>query len=199
MPQARVLSESEVRKVLKVIGFRRHAVRDRAIFLLGLYSRMRAIELSGLRVCDVLTKEAEVRDEIHLSSDQTKGRKGRTVILGKKARDEIKTYLCDRYKTRDLQPLLLTDTSRPLFTTQKNPRRGFSPNTLSGHFCTLMREANIEGGSSHSMRRSFITSLADKGVSVRVLQELAGHANLQTTARYIAVNDAVMRRAVDLV
>jgi integrase/recombinase XerD len=49
------------------------------------------------------------------------------------------------------------------------------------------------------MRRSFITSLADKGVSVRVLQELAGHANLQTTARYIAVNDAVMRRAVDLV
>lgn len=126
----------------------------------------------------------------------------RTVILGKKARDEIKSYLCDRYKTKDLQPVLLTDTTRRLFTTQKNVRNrdgGFSPNTLAGHFCQLMREAKIDGASSHSMRRSFITSLADKGVSVRVLQELAGHANLQTTARYIAVNDAVMRRAVDLV
>jgi len=199
MPQARVLSESEVRKVLKAISFRRHAVRDKAIFLLMLYSGLRAKEASAIRVCDVITKEAEVRDEIHLSSDQTKGKKGRTVILGKKARDEIKSYLCDRYKTKDLQPVLLTDTSRPLFTTQKNPRRGFSPNTLAGHFCQLMREANIEGASSHSMRRSFIASLADKGVSVRVLQELAGHANLQTTARYIAVNNAVMRRAVDLV
>jgi integrase/recombinase XerD len=199
MPQARVLNESEIRKVLKAISFRRHATRDRTIFLLGLYSGMRAKELCSVRVCDVLTKDSDVRDEIHLTSDQTKGKRGRTVILGKKARDLIKNYLCERYKTTDLQPLLLTDTSRPLFTTQKNPRRGFSPNTLAGHFCTLMREAKIEGGSSHSMRRSFITSLADKGVSVRVLQELAGHANLQTTAKYIAVNDAVMRRAVDLV
>ena len=73
MPQARVLNESEIRKVLKAISFRRHATRDRTIFLLGLYSGMRAKELCSVRVCDVLTKDADVRDEIHLSSDQTKG------------------------------------------------------------------------------------------------------------------------------
>lgn len=199
MPQARVLNESEIRKILKAISFRRHASRDRTIFLLGLYSGMRAKELCSVRICDVLTREAEVKDEINLSSDQTKGKRGRKVVLGKKARELIESYLCERFNTNDLQPILLTDTNRPLFTTQKNPKRGFSPNTLAGHFCALMREAKIEGGSSHSMRRSFITNLADKGVSVRILQELAGHANLQTTARYIAVNDAVMRRAVDLV
>ncbi len=199
MPQARVLNESEIRKVLKAISFRRHASRDRTIFLLGLYSGMRAKELCSIRLCDVLTKEAEIKDEIHLSSNQTKGKRGRKVILGKKARELLKSYICERFKISDLNPIILTDTSRPLFTTQKNPKRGFSPNTLAGHFCSLMREAKIEGGSSHSMRRSFITNLADKGVSVRILQELAGHANLQTTARYIAVNDAVMRRAVELV
>jgi integrase/recombinase XerD len=160
---------------------------------------MRAKELCSVRVCDVLTKDADVRDEIHLSSDQTKGKRGRTVILGKKARDLIKNYLCERYNTNDLQPLLLTDTSRPLFTTQKNPRRGFSPNTLAGHFCTLMREANIEGGSSHSCRRTFLTILGNKGVSLRILQALAGHASPQTTAMYVEANPAVMRRAVDLV
>jgi integrase/recombinase XerD len=160
---------------------------------------MRAKELCSIRICDVLTKDADVRDEIHLSSDQTKGKRGRTVILGKKARDLIKNYLCERYKTSDLQPILLTDTSRPLFTTQKNPRRGFSPNTLAGHFCTLMREANIEGGSSHSCRRTFLTILGNKGVSLRILQALAGHASPQTTAMYVEANPTVMRRAVDLV
>jgi integrase/recombinase XerD len=199
MSQARVLNESEVKKVLKVISFRRHSNRDRAIFLLGLYSGLRAKELASLRICDVLNSDAEVKDTVYLSSDQTKGRKGRAVIFGTKARQEVTKYLLHRFNTKDLKPILLTDTTRPLFSTQKNPRQGFSPNTLAGHFCNLMREAKIEHGSSHSMRRSFITSLADKGVSVRVLQELAGHANLATTARYIAVNDAVMRRAVELV
>ena len=199
MPQARVLNDTEIKRILRVIASRRHAVRDRTIFLLGLYSGMRAKELSAIRICDVLTKSAEIKDEIHLSAEQTKGKKGRTVILGEKARLELKTYLLHRFNVKDLKPLTLTDTTRPLFCTQKSPSRGFSANTLAGHFCQLMKDAGIEGGSSHSMRRSFITSLADKGVSVRILQALAGHSNLQTTARYIAVNDAVMRRAVDLV
>ena len=202
MPQARVLNETEIRKVLKVISLRRHAARDRCIWNLGLYSGMRVKELASLRVCDVLTKDAEIRDEVHLSSEQTKGRKGRTVILGKKARDEIKIYLCARYKTKDLQPILLTDTTRRLFTTQKNNRDrdgGFSPNTLAGHFCQLMREANIDGASSHTMRRQFLVSLAEKGVAVHILCALAGHSSVAVTSKYLSANPAVMRRAVDLV
>lgn len=199
MPNAKVLSDHEVNKVLRAISIRRHATRDRAIFLLGLYSGMRAIELASLRICDVLTKEGEIRDTINLSDAQTKGRKGRSVIIGKKAREEIKRYLLDRFNVNDLEPILLTDTVRPLFSTQKQPTRGFSANTLAGHFCQLMREARIDGASSHSMRRTFITNLADKGVSIHILQALAGHANIQTTARYIHANEAVIRRAAELV
>lgn len=199
MPQARVLSDHEVKRVLRAISVRRHAFRDRAMFLLGLYSGMRAIELSALRICDVLTRDGEIKDTIHLSKEQTKGKKGRSVVIGKKAREEIKRFLLERFGTQDLQPILLTDTMRPLFVTQKSPRHGFSANTLAGHFCQLMREARIDGASSHSMRRTFITNLADKGVSVHILQALAGHANIQTTARYIQANEAVIRRAAELV
>ena len=47
-------------------------------------------------------------------------------------------------------------------------------------------------------RPEFITQLADKGVGVRVLAELAGHRSIAVTQRYIDVNDAQCARAVEL-
>ena len=44
-----------------------------------------------------------------------------------------------------------------------------------------------------------MTELAPKGVSVRVLAEMAGHASIQTTQRYIDVNDDMMRKACELI
>jgi len=67
------------------------------------------------------------------------------------------------------------------------------------YFHYLYKECGIEGASSHSGRRGFITSLASKGVSVRVLQELAGHRSLAVTQRYIEVNHQLMRNAVELI
>ena len=43
-----------------------------------------------------------------------------------------------------------------------------------------------------------ITSLAAKGIGVRVLQTLAGHSSISTTQRYIDVNDEQLRAAVEL-
>ena len=53
--------------------------------------------------------------------------------------------------------------------------------------------------SSHSGRRKFITDLSEKGVSVRVIQELARHRDLATTQRYIDVSVDKLRNAVNLV
>jgi len=74
----------------------------------------------------------------------------------------------------------------------------FSANTLCQHFHFLYKEAGIDGASSHSGRRTFITNLASKGVGVRVLMALAGHQNIATTQRYIDVNDDMQRVAVEL-
>ena len=46
---------------------------------------------------------------------------------------------------------------------------------------------------------SFITTLASKGIGVRVLMHLAGHRSISTTQAYIDVNDDMKRRAVELV
>ena len=52
---------------------------------------------------------------------------------------------------------------------------------------------------SHSTRRTFITTLAHKGVNVRVLAALAGHKSIATTQRYIELNENVLRAAVEMV
>jgi integrase/recombinase XerD len=63
----------------------------------------------------------------------------------------------------------------------------------------LYRSAGIKGASSHSGRKTFLTSLSSQGISVFVLASLAGHRSIQTTMRYVTVNDDMKRRAVELV
>jgi integrase len=67
--------------------------------------------------------------------------------------------------------------------------------------CSARRHGcrSLDGASSHSGRRTFITALAAKGVGVRGLASLAGHRSITTTQRYIDVNDAMKRAAVELV
>jgi len=198
MSQAKVLSEKEVRKVLLYIASHKHAARNRAMFVVLNATGMRVGELAAIRLCDVLAPTGEIVEEIRLSADQTKGSRGRVVVLNQKAQEEIKNYLMTRFKLKDLMAVTMTDTSRALFTTQKNPNRGFSPSTLAQHFHYMYKGAGISGASSHSSRRSFITKLSEMGVSVRVLMDLAGHRSLSVTQKYIESNPKLMRSAVEL-
>ncbi|WP_246687764.1 tyrosine-type recombinase/integrase [Methylorubrum extorquens] len=52
--------------------------------------------------------------------------------------------------------------------------------------------AGLDGGSSHSGRRWFITRLTHAGISPKAITMLAGHRHLSTTRLYIDVNDEMM-------
>ena len=84
-----------------------------------------------------------------------------------------------------------------LFSTQKQSH--FTANTAAQHLHRLYAQAAILGATSHSGRRTWLTELSSKGVGVRVLAEMAGHASIQTTQRYIDVNDEQMRSAAELI
>jgi integrase/recombinase XerD len=113
-------------------------------------------------------------------------------------REEISLHLKTRFKLKDLLPVTMTDTGRALFTNQKDCQRGFSASTACQMFYYWYKEAKIEGASSHSGRRGFITNLANKGVHVRILQELAGHSSIAVTQKYIDVNQDKLRIAVGM-
>jgi len=111
----------------------------------------------------------------------------RTVWINAKPRRQLKLYGSS---------LLFKDSNRALFQSQKGG--AFSANTMTQLFLNIYRAAGFENASSHSGRRTFITELASKGVSVRVLAELAGHSSIQTTQGYIDVNPQQMSAAVEL-
>lgn len=199
MSQARVLTEKEIRKVLNFCNTQPHSARNKAMLLCTHMAGMRVGEVAALRICDVLALDGTVKEEIALSADQTKGDKARTVLVPKKLRDELTSYLQQRFGLANLQAVTQTDTQRALFPTQKNPTRGFSANTLCQLFHKIYKDSQMYGATSHSGRRTFITKLADKGVGVRVLMALAGHKSIATTQRYIELNPTIMKAAVELI
>ena len=186
--QAKTLTSMEIRRVLDFIATRKHAVRNRAMVLTTFLSGLRVGEVAALRYMDILDADEEVRSEVRLDATQTKGNEGRVVFINAKLQKELASYV----KAVPYQNL-----ADKLFYTQKN--EGFTANTLTQFFHYLYRAVGIEGASSHSGRRTFITNLASKGVGVRVLMELSGHKNISTTQAYIDVNDDMMRKAVDLI
>ena len=198
MSQAKVLTEKEIKKVVKVIDSKRHSSRNRCMFLMTHMSGARISEVASLRICDVLAKDGSIKSEVYLSAQQTKGTKGRTLYLSDKLREEISLYLKTRFKLKDLLPVTMTDTVRALFANQKDCHRGFSASTACQMFHYWYKEAKIAGASSHSGRRGFITNLANKGVHVRILQELAGHSSIAVTQKYIDVNQDKLRIAVEM-
>ena len=188
MSQAKTLTPAEIQQVLDHIAQRSYAMRNRVMFVTGLFSGMRVGEIASLSVGDIRNTDGKVKAEIRLSAAQTKGRQPRTVFLPQKLRDELQTYL-------DLRGLV--PTTNPLFIT--GGRKRFSANLMAQHFHYPFKHAGIAGASSHSMRRSFITLLASRGIGVRVLAELAGHRSIAVTQKYIDVNDDMKRNAVELV
>ncbi len=189
MPQARTLNPKELRKALDHVATRPHAARNRMALLLTHWAGMRVGEVAALRWSDVIAQDGSVKSEIRLRASQTKGQQARTVFLSDRLRKELAAYA--RSQGSQQQP------DRALLRSQK--RDSFSANTLAQTINTIYRKAGLDGASSHSGRRSFITTLAHKGVGVRVLASLAGHRSISTTQRYIDVNDDQKRAAVELV
>lgn len=188
MAQAKTLTTAELEQVLAYIASRKFALRNRVMLLTGYWSGMRVGEIASLSLGDVVNADGTVKAEIRLAAVQTKGKHPRTVFIPQKLRDELAAYI----KLR--QPLKL---DHPLFITAG--RKRFSASGMTQHFYWLFRNAGVAGASSHSMRRSFITNLASKGIGVRVLAALAGHRSIAVTQRYIDVNDEMKRNAVELI
>ncbi|WP_438979163.1 tyrosine-type recombinase/integrase [Polynucleobacter sp.] len=188
MAQARTLTDQEFDQVLAYAAKTKHGLRNQTILLMTHWAGMRVGEVAAVRYGDVLASDGSIRSEIRLSAQQTKGSKSRVVLLSERMQTALRQYIA-------ANPCV--DRKKPLFKTLRSD--GFTPNTLTHVINGLYRQAGLDGATSHSGRRGFLTKLSQKGVPVRVMMQLAGHSQMSTTQKYLDTRPDMLRNAVELV
>ena len=188
MKHAKLLTDAEFKRLIAVINSLRYPTRNHTIVALSFYAGLRACEIAELKVGDVFDLDGNVKDTIYLSSSQTKGSDSCTVLVNSKLQKQLSKYAAQ-------YPQHVTKLDAKLIFSAK--RRGFSAQTIVNLFQKLYASAGIQGASSHSGRRQFVTKLADQGINARLVQTLARHKHLSTTQRYIDVNENALRNAIE--
>jgi integrase/recombinase XerD len=189
MKQARLLKKDEFKRVLAIIGAHKHSERNRIIFYLSFYAGLRACEIASLRISDVIDGNNTVKAEVVLEASMTKGSERQRVMLSKVLQKELQRFISKHSPS--------TAPNKPLLRSQKGG--AFTALTITQLFAKFYDRAGIAGASSHSGRRTFITTLAEKQINVRVIQALARHKHLNTTMRYIDINDVKLQNAVEAI
>jgi integrase/recombinase XerD len=190
MKQAKLLNDTEFKRLTAVINSMRYPTRNHTAMALSFYAGLRACEIAALRVGDVFDDLGGVKDTIYLNSDQTKGADSATALVNSKLKRQLAKF-AKQY------PVQISNRSATLLFSAKGG--GFTAQTIVNLFKRLYKLAGIDGASSHSGRRQFVTQLADRGINARLVQVLARHKHLSTTQRYIDVNESKLRGAIELI
>ena len=192
--QAKTLTKPQADAVLGYLSTTRYPVRNRVIFLLSLKAGLRAKEIASLKWEMVTDAEGRLADEIALTNDASKGKRGGRIIpLSKELRLALGFLKAEAEKAIRPSPFVIV-TERATKT---------SSYSIVNKFGAWYRALGFSGASSHSGRRTAITQWARKissvGGSLRDVQLLAGHSALSTTQRYIEGSEDAKRRVVELV
>jgi integrase len=183
-----------MRAVLAHLEGTRYPIRDKVMLLLSVRAGMRAKEIASVTWGMVTDAEGNVGDVIALENRASKGKGGgRTIPMHRDLRMALVALKKDRAES--------ARSSRPVIHSERND--GLSAGAVTVWFHRLYSGLGMTGCSSHSGRRTFVTSVARKisqaGGSLRDVQQLAGHASLQTTARYIAGDAEAKRKVIALI
>jgi integrase/recombinase XerD len=184
--QAKLLSETTIRKTLKLLARRRSAARDRAMFLLSVRAGLRACEIAGLDWSMVTDANGRVGRLVVVPDRIAKKHGGRRIPM----HEELRAALIDLGRS--------APRTGPLVASSRLSR--LRPNSVVNWFVALYAEVGAVGCSSHSGRRTFITMAArhahKAGASLRDVQMLAGHRSIEVTQGYIDGDSDAQRRLV---
>ena len=195
--QAKTLSAKQIEVAQSYLATTRSGLRNQVIFLLSTKAGLRAKEIAGLKWSMVVDATGQVGKSINLTNSVSKGKNGgRSIPINRDLKQHL-VQLFDqvsRHPRFDMHAAHVVTTERASFT---------SPQSVVNQFAKWYSDLGFVGCSSHSGRRTFITNAARKistvGGSVRDVQLMAGHSNLNTTQRYIEADAECQQRVVELI
>lgn len=177
-----VLSPEQVNRLLDApLPADRHYLRDRAILETLYATGSRASEVVGLKLSD-----------LHLDGGFCKcfgkGSKQRIVPLGRVAVNALRTYL-----ERQRPTLVRTSPQTPWLFVSRGGKK-LTREMLWVLVKKYVKRAGLNSKvSPHTLRHSFATHLLSGGADLRTVQELLGHASIQTTQQYTHVDRERLR------
>ena len=193
--QAKTLTNKQIDSVLDYLSRSRSPNRNQAIFLLSVKAGLRAKEIASLRWEMLLNADGILSDFLALPNNASKGRSGRQIPLNRQLKETLLDLFQSESRRKDF------DAKNFLVRTQRSKQT--SSQAVINMFASWYRDLGMIGCSSHSGRRTFISNTARKistvGGSLRDIQALAGHSNLQTTQRYIECDSESQRKVVELI
>lgn len=159
--------------------------RDAALLELLYATGMRISELAGLRLDRIDLRHRRLRVI-------GKGAKERMLLFGTPAARALQGYLAEG------RPILAGRARESAVPTVFLNANGgaLSARGARGIVARWVGLAGMPARTSpHTLRHSFATHLLENGADLRVVQELLGHASLQTTQVYTHLSDAALRTA----
>ena len=195
MKGTRPLDNDEIRSVSTCFTGT-FAVRNRGLFMLGVSTGGRISELLSLRIGDVYQNKKPVTDLLYSKQIVKGGEVSRSVPVnadGRRSIDELVNWHRRHYGS--------IASKRPLFPSRhKSGTVPMHRQTAHAILKTAFIEAGLNGHiATHSLRKSFAQRLYDKTGDIYMVQELLGHKNISTTQKYLGVNYADAKAAVELI
>lgn len=187
--QAKILAADQIDDLLLFAGTTRYPLRDRVIVLLSVKAGLRAAEIANLTWEMVLNPSGDIGTVLELRDHAAKKGHGRIIPLHASLREALAAL---RGKSEPSRPVVLSER-----------RSKMKARSIVIWFSRAYRAVSLDGCSSHSGRRTFITRAArlvhKAGGSLRDVQLLAGHRSIQTTQGYIDGDSDAQRRLVSLI
>ena len=191
MKGTRPLDNNEIRLVADCFeGI--FATRNRSLFVIGVSTGGRISELLSLKVGDVWQNTAPVTDLLFDRSIVKGGEVSRAVPINTDGRAAIETLISwhiDHYGD--------IEADRALFPSRQG-HGAMNRRTAHAALKTAFETAGLNGKlATHSMRKSFAQRLYDQTADIFTVQEMLGHKAVATTQRYLGVNYASVREAIE--
>jgi len=181
----RVLSIAQVDRFLAAPQkFDQHWIRDRAILELMYATGCRVSEISNMLLANVHLREGYCLAE-------GKGSKQRMVPLGERAVEAIEHYLAEYRPILAAHRELAVSPWLILSRTGQRMRREAIWELIKRFAIRAEIDADV---SPHTLRHSFATHLLAGGADLRLIQEMLGHASIQTTQIYTHVENSKLKK-----